>query len=154
MENGPQCRCGNRGCWEVLASNSAAIRYYTQSTSSPRNGRLGNRSVAPSPSFDDLLRLAEQGEPKALEAINEMARYLGQGLALLVTGLAPDVIVVVGEVTRLWNHIGPIIDEVVKTRSFTPKATRIVPTDPATQPRLRGTIALVLQKHFGAPSVA
>jgi predicted NBD/HSP70 family sugar kinase len=154
IENGPQCRCGNRGCWEVLASNSAAIRYYTQSTSSSRNGRLASRSTAPSPSFDDLLRLADQGEPAALEAIKEMARYLGQGLALLVTGLAPDVIVVVGEVTRLWNHVGPIIDEAVKQRSFTPKATRIVPTDPVTQPRLRGTIALVLQKHFGAPSVA
>ena len=150
IEDGPQCRCGNRGCWEVLASNSAAIRYYTQSTSSLRNGRL----AAPSPSFDDLLRLAEQGETAALEAIKEMARYLGQGLALLVTGLAPDVIVVVGEVTRLWNHVGPIIDDAVMSRSFTPKATRIVPTDPVTQPRLRGTIALVLQKHFGAPSVA
>jgi hypothetical protein len=33
-------------------------------------------------------------------------------------------------------------------------ATRIVPTDAATQPRLRGTVPLVLQKHFGAPSVA
>jgi predicted NBD/HSP70 family sugar kinase len=79
---------------------------------------------------------------------------MGAGIALLVTGLAPDVIVVVGEVTRVWNQVGPIIDEVVKSRSFTPAATRIVPTDPATQPRLRGTIALVLQKHFGAPSVA
>jgi hypothetical protein len=29
--------------------------------------------------------------------------------------------------------------------------TRIVPTDPETQPRLRGTIALVLQKHLGVP---
>ena len=32
--------------------------------------------------------------------------------------------------------------------------TRIVPTDPATQPRLRGALTLVVQQHFGAPSVA
>jgi predicted NBD/HSP70 family sugar kinase len=83
-----------------------------------------------------------------------MAHYLGAGIAQLITGLAPEIIVIVGEVTRLWNRIGPIIEEVVKSRSFTHARTRIVPADPATQPRLRGTIALVLQKHFGAPSVA
>jgi predicted NBD/HSP70 family sugar kinase len=83
-----------------------------------------------------------------------MAHYMGVGIALLVTGLAPDIIVVVGEITGSWNRVGPIINELVKKRSFTHAPTRIVPTDPAGDPRLRGTIALVLQKHFGAPSVA
>jgi hypothetical protein len=50
--------------------------------------------------------------------------------------------------------VGPVIGGIVKNRSFTHAPTRILPTDPATQPRLRGTIALVLQKYFGAPSVA
>lgn len=154
VEDGIECRCGNRGCWEVYASNSAAVRYYAQSSSSVRPGKTGVKSLAQPPAFDDVLRLAEQGDPKAVEAVTEMAHYLGVGIALLVTGLAPDVIVVIGEVTRLWDRIGPIINERVRSRSFTHATTRIVPTDPATQPRLRGTIALVLQKHFGAPSVA
>ncbi len=154
VEDGVECRCGNRGCWEVYASNSAAVRYYAQSASSVRQGKAGSKSLEQAPSFDDVLRLAEQGDPKAVEAIEEMARHIGTGIALLVTGLAPDVVVVIGEVTRLWNKIGPIIDDKVKNRLFTRASTRIVPTDPATQPRLRGTIALVLQKHFGAPTVA
>ena len=83
-----------------------------------------------------------------------MADYLGQGLALLVNGLAPDVIVVIGEVTRAWPSVGQLIADSIKAHSFTRATTRIVPTDPISQPRLRGTIALVLQKHFGAPSVA
>ena len=73
---------------------------------------------------------------------------------MLVTGLAPDQIVVVGEVTRLWNRVGPIINETVESRSFTRPPTTIMPSDPAGQPRLLGTIALVLQRHFGAPAVA
>jgi predicted NBD/HSP70 family sugar kinase len=76
------------------------------------------------------------------------------GIARLVTGLAPDVIVVIGEITRVWNQVGPMINETVKKHSFTRANTQIVPKDPSSQPRLRGTIALVLQKHFGAPSVA
>jgi len=154
VDEGFECRCGNRGCWEVYASNSAAVRYYAQSSSAVRNGKAASRSLGQTPAFDDVLRLAEQNDPKAVEAINQMARYLGVGIALLVTGLAPDLIVVVGEVTRAWNRVGPVIDEVIKSRSFTHAPTRVIPTDPAGDPRLRGTIALVLQKHFGAPSVA
>jgi predicted NBD/HSP70 family sugar kinase len=155
VPDGLECRCGNRGCWEIYASNSAAVRYYQQSSSPVRNARSGARSsTGPVPTFDDLLRLMEQGDPKAKEAIRQMADYLGRGIALLVTGLAPDVIVVIGEITRAWNHIGSVIDEAVHRHSFTRAGTRVVPADPSSQPRLRGTIALVLQKHFGAPSVA
>jgi predicted NBD/HSP70 family sugar kinase len=83
-----------------------------------------------------------------------MAHHLGVGIAMLVTGLAPDLLVVVGEITRAWDRVGPIVADAVKRRSFTHAATRILPTDPEAQPYLQGTIALVLQKHFGAPSVA
>ncbi len=143
VENGLQCRCGNRGCWEVYASNSAAVRYYA-----------GSKPLAQAPSFDDVLRLASQGDAKAVEAIDKMAHYLGVGITMLVTGLAPDVILVIGEITRLWKQVGPIITKTVEERSLTHAATRIIPTDPTSHPRLLGTIALVLQQHFGAPSVA
>ena len=83
-----------------------------------------------------------------------MAHYLGLGIAMLVTGLAPDVIVLFGEFTQAWPRIGPIIHKVLKERQPTHASTTIVPTNPSTQPRLRGTIALVLQKHFGLPALA
>jgi predicted NBD/HSP70 family sugar kinase len=154
VPDGIACRCGNRGCWELYASNSAAVRYYADSTSSGRSKDSARRSKAQSVSFEDLLRLSEQGDQKALHALQRMADYLGQGLALLVNGLAPEVIVVVGEVTRAWRDVGQSITDSIRAHSFTRATTRIVPADPISQPRLRGTIALVLQKHFGAPSVA
>jgi predicted NBD/HSP70 family sugar kinase len=104
--------------------------------------------------FGDILRLVEQGDAKACKTLDQLARYLGEGIAMLVTGLAPDVLVVVGEVTRAWDRVGPIVDETVKRLSFTGATTRILPTNSEAQPRLRGTIALVLQKHFGAPFIA
>ena len=154
VPDGLECKCGNRGCWELYASSSAAVRFYVQSSSPVRSGRKEVPQTATGPTFDDLLRLTEQGDPKAEDALRQMGEYLGRGIALLVTGLAPDVIVVIGEVTRAWNLIGPVIDAAVKRHSFTRAGTRVVPADPTSQPRLRGTIALVLQKHFGAPSVA
>lgn len=152
VEDGFECRCGNRGCWEVYGSNSAAVRYYAQATAPGRARKP--EAPASEMAFNDILRLAEQGDTKANEAIDQMTHYLGAGAAMLVTGLAPDVIVFVGEVTRLWHRVGPAIEKMVQRRSFTHAPTRIVPADAVLQPRLRGTIALVLQKHFGAPSVA
>lgn len=145
LEDGPLCRCGNRGCLEAYASNTAAIRYFTELESN-QHGHEAAR-----PTFDGLLKLAEQGDQNAMKALDRMAHYLGVGVAMIVTGLAPDAIVIVGEVTRAWERVGPMIHDTVAKRITTGMTTRILPTDPVTQPRLRGTIALVLQKHFGVP---
>ena len=147
-ENGPPCPCGNRGCWERYASNSAAVRTYLEMTASagPRN--------APTLSFDQLLRFVREGDRHAAAALDRMAEYLGVGLAGLITGLSPEAVVLVGEVTGAWDRIGPIVTQVVARRALPSAATRIVPADLALQPRLRGAITLVVQQHFGAPAVA
>jgi predicted NBD/HSP70 family sugar kinase len=146
-DNGPACSCGRRGCWERYASNAAAIQDYVGASA-------GSRSKGTPPRFDDILRLAQAGDRLAVEALERMAHFLGRGLAALVTGLAPDLIVVIGEVTAAWDRVGPIVDDAVRKRGLSQRATRIVPTDPATQPRLRGALTLVVQQHFGAPAVA
>lgn len=149
-EDGPRCSCGNSGCWEVYASNTAAINYYMGST----NARAGGAKEAPVPTFDALLRLCGQGDPKASEAIDRMGHYLGVGMAMLITSFAPTLIVVVGEITRMWERVRPIIDRLVAEKCPQAASTRITPVDEMAHPRLRGAIALVLQKHFVAPSVA
>ncbi|HXR04865.1 MAG TPA: ROK family transcriptional regulator [Verrucomicrobiae bacterium] len=146
-ENGPRCNCGNSGCWEVPASNTAAVRYYEELTSA-------NRGRAQQPAkilFDDLLLLAASGGARAGGALDRMAHYLGAGLAMLVSSLSPDLITVVGKVTAAWDRVGPIIHSEVKRRCPALVTPRILPTDPATEPRLRGAVALMLQKHFYVP---
>jgi predicted NBD/HSP70 family sugar kinase len=150
--NGPECRCGNRGCWEVMASNTAAVRYYAEFSSSRKSGVGTKSNMSPVP-FSDLLQLVEQGDVKAGKALDQMAHYLGVGLAILVTGLAPDALMVIGDVTRAWDRVGPIVEKAIQQRSFTHATTRILPTNPENLPRLRGAIALVAQKHFTLPQI-
>jgi predicted NBD/HSP70 family sugar kinase len=146
VEDGLPCRCGKRGCWEQYASNTAAVRHYLGLT-----GRGGNGGAA---TIGDILRLADAGDARAVETVDRMAHYLGVGLAPVITGLAPQVVVIVGEVTAAWNRVGPIVERIVRERTLPMVEPQIVPTDPATQPRLRGAVTLVVQQHFGAPSVA
>jgi predicted NBD/HSP70 family sugar kinase len=151
-DEGPLCKCGKRGCWERYASNSAAIARY-EATARVRRNSSRAKGAAPM-RFEDLVALAERGDERASASLDEMGHWLGTGLAALVTGLSPEVIAIVGEVTGAWDRVGPIVARVVKARGLPQQSTRIVPTDRATQPRLRGAVTLVVQQHFGAPNVA
>jgi len=138
--DGPPCGCGSRGCWEVFGSNRAALRYYHESS-----------SYSEGLSFQDLLSLADQGDARAVTALDTMAHYLGRGMRMIVAGLAPERIVVVGDLTRSWNRFGPVIESEVQAQVLPGGcAPRLIPADEDGMARLRGTVALVLQKHFGA----
>ena len=143
-EAGPPCRCGRRGCWERYASNSAAVQHYAATGG---GGAQGLR-------VEEVARLADAGDAAAIATIDRMARHLATGLANLATGLAPDVIAIVGEVTGFWHRVGPVVDRIMAERLLPQAATRVIATDPAAQPRLRGAVTLVVQQHFGAPMVA
>ncbi|HEV2454361.1 MAG TPA: ROK family protein [Verrucomicrobiae bacterium] len=146
-ENGPQCACGNRGCWEVFASNSAGVRYYNESKSRGE----GPASIR---TFPELLQLNAHGNARAEKALKQMAEYLGKGLAMLVSGLAPDIIIIVGDIAQVWNKAGPVVTDVIRRRASTHAAVKISASGTASRPRLRGIIALVLQRYFGVPALA
>ena len=149
VENGLPCNCGNRGCWERYASVAATMERYRES--------LGAKSAANREtelSFEELIALAKNNDARANRELKRMASYLGAGLAMLTSGCSPEVIVVIGPVAQAWDRMEPVISDTLKRRCPQFRIPRIVPTDPATQPRLRGAIALILQKHFSAPPVA
>jgi predicted NBD/HSP70 family sugar kinase len=133
--DGPLCSCGSRGCWEVFASNRAALRYYSESTTLK---------------FQDLLSLADQGDPRAAKALETMAQFLGRGMRMIVAGLDPEQIVVIGDLTRSWHRFGPVIQAEVQAQGLSGGvAPKLIPVHEDGMARLRGTVALVLQKHFG-----
>lgn len=134
-ETGPVCGCGNAGCWEMFASNRAGLRYY--------------RELAPETtitSFQELLDLALGGDLRALRAIDKMMTYLARGLAMLSAGLAPEVIIIVGDCTALWPRICPLIESQLIAKSFTSRTPRVVAAMDGDAARLRGAAALVLHK--------
>ncbi len=141
--NGPACACGNHGCWEVLASERAALRYYSESTART------NKSKQSTLEFQALLSLAEQGDVLAGKAIDKMAGQLARGLRMIIAGLAPEAILLVGEFTAAWHRFEPKLKSEARqqTRSFLPVS--IIPARDGAMVRLRGSVALVLQKHFG-----
>jgi predicted NBD/HSP70 family sugar kinase len=137
---GPSCSCGSRGCWEVFASNRAAVRYYRETTSPPEE-------VA----FSELLVRADAGDSLAVAAVEKMAEHLGSGMRLIVASLAPERIIVIGDLTRAWERFGPVLEAKVAEQVLPGgQAPQVIPAHEDGFARLRGTVALVLKKHFQA----
>jgi predicted NBD/HSP70 family sugar kinase len=134
-ESGPLCGCGNSGCWETFASNRAGLRYYHE--------LVPESSLS---SFQELLNLANEGDVRALRSIDKMTTYLGRGLTMLAAGLAPEVIIIVGDCTALWPRIRPLLESQLIAKSFTPRTPRVVAALDGDAARLRGAAALVLHK--------
>jgi glucokinase len=98
---GPECYCGARGCWESLAAGPALAH------------RAGGRDVA---------RGVREGDPVALQAVAETARWIGLGLVNVGAFFMPDVVVLAGGVAEHFALMRPVIDEVLARHH------RLVPT--------------------------
>jgi predicted NBD/HSP70 family sugar kinase len=130
--DGPLCGCGNRGCWETLASNQAAISFYMELA-----------SPTMTPSFEMLVKYSQSGDRAAVQALTKMAQYLGHGIQMISVALAPKEIVVVGEVTSAWHILGSTIREQLKRNTST-EVPVIRPVYDGNAARLKGVVALVL----------
>lgn len=133
--DGLPCACGNRGCWETIASNRAGMRYYTELTQKP------------SPGFDQLLKMTEAGDPAACSAIEKMCRALGRGMHMVTSALAPSEIVVVGDITTVWKMAAPIIESEMK-RNRLIRVPRLRAAGGGSQARLRTAVALVMNENL------
>src|SRR4030095_11141441 len=59
---GPLCSCGNRGCWERYAHTAAAVGSFRESAS-----HAGGPEAPAPPRFDEILRLADEGDARAID---------------------------------------------------------------------------------------
>ena len=132
--DGPLCSCGNRGCWETLASNRAAVRYYTERT-----------GIKEPIAFSALLERSAAGEAAATQALERMASCLGAGIRMIAAVLAPREIVVVGDITTAWPTFGPIIEAEMKKHSLA-QVPLLRPAFDGNTARLRSAVALVLSE--------
>lgn len=85
VPGGRPCECGHLGCWEQYCSGKALGRFARDAGSD----LLGQ----------DLTRAAEGGDPVACGAFTEVGRWLGVGLADLVAGYDPELVLVGGGVS-------------------------------------------------------
>ena len=154
VQGGPSCMCGAPGCLEAHTSNLATVVRYLGREFSPETAR----EVASSSgvTIDHVIDRWKAGDSQAAAALDETARCLGEGLAIIVNAVNPGLIFVGGEITGAWELFSPFITRAIENRALTERARRtiVLPEPAGTQPRLRGATALVTAASFAAPVVA
>ena len=143
-ENGIDCRCGNRGCWEAYASDIATINRYIS-----KSGTKISRTV--DSMFKYIFKQAyEYNETAAIETLKETGYYLGVGIANIIKAIDPHVIIIGGKITQAWDIIHPQIMEAVMSRAFFKKENdiHILPSSLEARPRLLGAATLAIKEIF------
>jgi glucokinase len=131
---GVECHCGNFGCLEAMASGPAIARQL----------REEGADVDTMTDVIDLLRL---GDLRAIRAVRQAGRDIGEVLTMCVSLVNPSVIVLGGSVTRAGEHLLAGVREVVYQTS-TPLATEhlsIVQSRTAEDAAVIGACILALQ---------
>lgn len=135
--NGPACSCGNKGCWEIFASDEATLKRYAAAC--PQS----ERQVSTMP---ELIALACSGDSCAREQLLQTAAFIGRGIKGLAQGLAPEVIVIGGKITGAWPMLEDAILKEVKSEYFVPGlSTPEVRTASVEQPEFFGAFPVALR---------
>lgn len=104
VPGGRACPCGKRGCWERYCSGTAlaatAIELLSRDASSSTVLARETTSDPGSVTGRRVARAARDGDPVAERAVAELAKWLGEGLALLADVFDPEVVVIAGGVSE------------------------------------------------------
>ena len=99
-ETGPICRCGNRGCLEMMAGGGAITA-------------LLRSSHGDDLTLDGVIALSAEGDSGARRAIADAGRVLGRAIAAIVNAFNPELVIVGGAVSAAGDVLLDPLEEAV-----------------------------------------
>ncbi len=138
---GHTCRCGSIGCWESEAGEGALTR------------RLGRHRTG----LDvvvEIERGAGDGDPAVIAALDDLAHWLGVGIANLVNIFNPEVVILGGLYHRFFPYLEEATIASVHTRALGMSAAhaRIVRSSLGDDAPLIGAAELALSPVISDPA--
>jgi len=141
-EDGPVCRCGNRGCLETFAAAPALLDLL--------RGSYGAEFT-----LEDLLRLSAGGDIGCRRVIADAGRHIGVAVANLCNLISPRLVIVGGELASAGDLLLNAIRESMARRAvaITAQRTEVVTGALAERTAVLGAVALALHESDPVPDV-
>jgi glucokinase len=149
-DKGPECKCGNKGCWETLASGTALAR------EAKRRIKEGAATSILDYASGDVEKVnaeavneaAQSGDKLANELIGRIAYYLGVGLANIVNVFNPEIIVIGGGLSNIGDRLLKPAFKEAGRRAFRPsyQAVRFYRAELGRNSGVLGAAALALEQ--------
>jgi glucokinase len=110
VPDGRSCPCGKRGCWERYCSGTALAQTARELWEAGGPTGLADLSGGDPHALTGAMvaTAAADGDAVALEAMQDLGRWLAVGLAVAVDVLDPDVVVIGGGVSRAAELFLPV----------------------------------------------
>ncbi|MBB6730220.1 ROK family transcriptional regulator [Cohnella zeiphila] len=102
--HGKPCRCGNRGCWELYASEQALLERAAES-GYPRD-------------LNALLAAAQDGDAQVQALLADIGEYLGVGIANIVNVFNPNAVIIGNRLSRAQAWLEPAMRRTVEERAL------------------------------------
>jgi predicted NBD/HSP70 family sugar kinase len=117
-ENGPLCKCGNRGCLEALVSTEAILGRVRELIASRVYTTLES-SAGTSLTLERVCRAALEGDRLAAMVVAEIEESIGIGVADLINVFDPGTVVLAGEVVEeMHGLIQAGVERIVRRRAL------------------------------------
>src|SRR3954468_21980718 len=132
-EQGPMCRCGNRGCLETFAGAGALVE-------------LLRRSHGDAFSVEAMVDAAIAGDPACQRVLADAGRIVGGPVAALCNQFNPELVVVGGRLAPAGELVLGPLREAVRRYAIPAAAetARIVPSELGPRAELLGALVLVI----------
>lgn len=146
--NGERCGCGRIGCWETQVGPRAVLRrvkeefqiHPDQILLEACKGDFNNLT------FEMVVKFALDGDEICRRAIEDVATYLGEGIADLVNAFNPELVVIGGAFILGKDILKPIIEKTVFASALLPStdSLRIAFSERGDNACVFGAVAIVL----------
>ncbi|MDR3009323.1 MAG: ROK family protein [Sphingobacterium sp.] len=144
------CSCGKRGCLEVAASLSAAIRNIEKDINNGEYSIYEKLSKESDNKVEALIKSVHIGDQIAINNIGKIGYLLGKGISTLIHILNPSKIIISGRGAEIGNILAPHIQVAINEYSIPKisKKTTLGISSLHKRAQQLGTTALVIEKYI------
>jgi transcriptional regulator of PTS gene len=149
---GPLCSCGNYGCLEAMASESALVNITVKSINDGESSLVSEMvkgdmdAIRPKHIYD----AAEAGDLLAIKMLQQVANYIGMGAANIINIFNPQLVLIGGGIVKGRVFMEETIMQVIKERALAScfSLARIEFSSEGRQDALKGIVDVVMEGIF------
>lgn len=148
--NGPRCSCGNYGCLEAVASESALVNLAVQEISQGKPSLIlslaGGDTAAIRP--EHIYQAAREQDTMAVEKLQQIAYYLGIGAANIINFFNPELVIIGGGIVKGQAFIEEHMMKIIRERALEScySSTRVEFSAEGREASLKGIVDLVMEE--------
>ncbi len=105
--NGPKCRCGNHGCWELYASEQALLEHVKKQKVLSSTNDI---------SLEKLVAEAKTGNKEVLQILNTLGEYIGIGLTTVINTFNPEMVIIGNRISLFSRWLSNPVNHVLQDR--------------------------------------